>query len=387
MVKDCFIFAGETSGDLHGSKLLKALKKDPTWDSFRGVGGPLMRQEGLDCLFKMENFQVMGFSDVIKALPSLWKYFYAIRDHIIDTKPDCTILIDYPGFNLRLAKALRKAGYQGKIVQYICPTVWAHGKKRINTMVNTLDLLLTIYPFEADLFANTSLKAIYIGNPLVETIQKHTYQSQWKQLLNIPEKQQLIAIFPGSRQGEIQRHTQHQLQVAYKLREKHPHIAFAISYAHDDLYPILQEQIQKTPLKLGKDIHLVPRTYSYELMKECSVALAKSGTVTLELALHTKPSVILYTLTTLNYYIAKYWMRLNLPHYCIVNILGQKEIFPELIGRELDYDQLYDNLDNLLQSKPLYTSIEQECLAIQQKLGPHSASLQASQAIQELFQC
>ncbi|CUI16178.1 putative lipid A disaccharide synthase [Candidatus Protochlamydia naegleriophila] len=387
MRKDCFIFAGESSGDLHGSRLLKALKNGPTFNSFRGIGGPLMRQEGLECLFKMESFQVMGFSDVIKALPSLWKHFYAIRNHILDTKPTCTILIDYPGFNLRLAKALRKGGYQGKIVQYICPTVWAHGKKRIEAMVSSLDLLLTIYPFESDLFAKTSLKATYIGNPLVETVQKHAYQPHWKQVLNIPEEQQLIAIFPGSRLGEIQRHTQHQLQVAYKLKEKYPSLGFAISCAHDDLYPILQEQIKKTPLEQGKDIHLVPRAYSYELMKECSMALAKSGTVTLELALHRKPSVVLYTLTALNYYIAKYWMRLNLPHYCIVNILGKKEIFPELIGRELDCDRLYENLDALLQKNSLYTSIEKECASIQQQLGTHSASSQASQAIQELFQC
>src|SRR5437016_2086989 len=143
-----FIFAGESSGDLHGSRLMEALKKSKGC-TFTGVGGPLMRAQYMKSILNMEDFLVIGFTDVIKALPKLYKQFYKVRDAILKQEPDCVILIDYPEFNLRLAKALRKKKYKGKIVQYICPTVWAHGKHRINTMANTLDLLLTIFPFEA----------------------------------------------------------------------------------------------------------------------------------------------------------------------------------------------------------------------------------------------
>ncbi len=152
-----FIFAGEASGDLHGGPLVKALKQLNPASTITGVAGPAMRAQGVECLIPMEEFQVMGFSDVLAAFPKLWRQFHQVRDTILTTKPEVVILIDYPGFNLRLAKALRKKGFQGKIVQMICPTVWAWGKNRIHTMVNTLDLLLTIYPFEADCFANTSL--------------------------------------------------------------------------------------------------------------------------------------------------------------------------------------------------------------------------------------
>ncbi|MDP1879513.1 MAG: lipid-A-disaccharide synthase, partial [Parachlamydiaceae bacterium] len=127
MSKKFFIFAGEASGDLHGSRLIQAMHEKNPSIIFFGVGGPRIRQEKFSCITKMELFQVMGFTDVFKALPRLVKLFYFIRNQIILEQPDAVILIDYPGFNLRLARSLRKKGYRGKIIQYICPTVWAHG--------------------------------------------------------------------------------------------------------------------------------------------------------------------------------------------------------------------------------------------------------------------
>lgn len=380
MKQTFFIFAGESSGDLHGSRLMKAL---PEY-SFEGVGGPFMRREGLACIAPMEDFQVMGFTDVLKALPRLWTKFYQIRDHILQKKPACTILIDYPGFNLRLAKALRKKGYQGKIVQYVCPSVWAHGKGRMQTMIDSLDLLLTIYPFEAALFSGTSLKTAYVGNPLIEGIQNSSYHPDWKKELGLPDQPSIVAIFPGSRPGEIIRHTPQQLRAASLLKARHPNLIFALSCAHENLYPILREQTEKSPLKLNQDIFLVPRKYSYELMKACKIALAKSGTVALELALHQKPSVIVYALTALNYLIAKYLLRLDLPYYCIVNILGQKEIFPELIQKDLNETALFQQMDRLMSNPEAYAKIEKDCANLKIQLGNHSASHEASQLIRAL---
>ena len=133
-MKTYFIFAGEASGDLHGSALIRSLKqKDPSCQ-INGVGGVLMRSEEFHCLINTELFQVMGFTDVFLALPRLIPLFKKVRDDILKSNPDCVILIDYPGFNLRLARSLRKHGFKGKLVQYICPTVWAHGKGRIKTL-------------------------------------------------------------------------------------------------------------------------------------------------------------------------------------------------------------------------------------------------------------
>ncbi|WP_042281240.1 lipid-A-disaccharide synthase [Candidatus Protochlamydia sp. R18] len=384
-MKNCFIFAGEASGDLHGSRLMRTLKEQFIFSSLNGVGGPLMRLEGLEVLYPMEEFQVMGFTDVLKAFPKLYKLFYAIRKHILKTNPSCVILIDYPGFNLRLTKSLRKGGYKGKIIQFICPTVWAHGKKRIDTMVKHLDLLLTIYPFEAAFFSHTPLKARYVGNPLVETVSNYPYKENWKSICGIPHSQKLLAIFPGSRIGEIQRHLPQQLEVAQLLIKNHPSIHFAISYSDDRLLSFIKTHIHNTSLQMGLNIHLVPRSFSYELMKDCHCSLAKSGTVTLELALHQKPTVVLYTLTQLNYLLAKYWMHLNLPHYCIVNILLGRTVYPEFIEKKLDIYQIFKQIEKLFINQDHYDSVIGDCAILRQQLGDGIASSLASREIQELL--
>jgi lipid-A-disaccharide synthase len=382
-----FLFAGEASGDLHGSCLMQALRSAEEDIYLCGVGGPRMREEGLECFSKMENFQVMGFSDVLKSLPRLWKLFYEIRDLILKIRPDCVILIDYPGFNLRLAKALRKKNFKGKIVQYICPTIWAHGKKRIETLTAYFDLLLTIFPFEAAYFTETSLRVKYIGNPLVETLRTHTYQSDWMTQIGLPSNENLIALFPGSRLGEIQRHVPQQLQVATQLKQRYPHLRFALSCAQDSLQENLCELLRDVPFRLNEDLHIVPPRYHYELMKDCKTALAKSGTVTLELALHQVPTVVHYELSALNYLIAKHIMRLRLTHYCIVNILGKQNIFPEFMGRKLSPSDLGKELELLHFNVNRRRQIREICEALRLQLGSKPTHQCAAEAIRELIEC
>ena len=378
-----FIFAGETSGDLHGSRLMQAMKGA----AFCGVGGPQMRKEGFDCLIEMESFQVMGFSDVIQSLPHLLKQFYRVRDHILESKPDCAILIDYPGFNLRLARSLRKKGFKGKIVQYICPTIWAHGKGRIKILADHYDLLLTIYPFEASYFSDTSLKVNYIGNPLAETIRAHSYQTDWKDQTEIPKDREIIALFPGSRKNEIEVHTLQQLQAAAKLKQKYPHFHFALSCAQECLNDRLLQIIQTGPLKLNEDLHMIPPHFHYELMKGCKAALAKSGTVTLELALHAVPTVVHYQLSTLNYLFAKFILRLKLSHYCIVNILGSRTIFPEFIGRKISPADLDDQVEQISTNQTRRTEMIEAGQMVKEQLGNQSSHELAAKAIKEMMAC
>lgn len=382
-----FLFAGEASGDLHGSHLLKALQSNGEAPYLTGVGGPRMRKEGLDCFIPMEQFEVMGFTDVLKSLPRLWKLFYRIRNHILKMQPDCVILIDYPGFNLRLAHSLRQQGYQGKLVHYICPTVWAHGKKRIETLSANYDLLLTIFPFEAEYFSHTNLKVEYVGNPLIETLQNHPYEPTWASVIGLHSTDNLIALFPGSRPSEIKKHLPQQLETAAKLKQQHPELHFALSCMQDDLNEQMISQIENSSLTLNEDLFLVPPQYNYDLMRSCKTALAKSGTVTLELALHGIPSVVHYELSTLNYCFAKYILRLNLPHYCIVNILGKKSIFPELIGRSLLPQDISEQVAALHFDDAKRQQIERDCQQIKMFLGKKSSHQYAAKAIQELISC
>lgn len=376
-----FIFAGEPSGDLHGGRLLQALKKQFPSALFEGVGGPDMRSHGIKCCLHMEDFAVMGFTDVIKSFPKLWRQFNSVKKHILTHQPATVVLIDYPGFNLRLAKALRKQGYQGRIVQYICPTVWAWGKKRIPLMANTLDLLMTLYPFEEQCFKGTPLKVQFVGHPLIEHIASHEYHSDWKEKIGLPTNASIIAIFPGSRLGEISRNLPEQLKAAEILQKKFPEAVFAISFASEEI----RQHIMKIAAKHALRLYFVPKDYLYDLMKNSQAAIAKSGTVTLELALHGCPTVVVYSLTPLNHFIAKYLIRLNLPHYCIVNILCQKTVFPELIAAGFEAENLAHELIKLFEEGPVRDACIKECKNISNLLHIQDGSTQAAKCIQELI--
>ncbi|NDE82769.1 MAG: lipid-A-disaccharide synthase, partial [Chlamydiia bacterium] len=162
---DIFIFAGEPSGDLHGEALIQEIrKKDPSL-KIAAVAGPRMRALGIDCILPMEEFQVMGFFDVFCALPRLIKHFYFIGKQILAMNPRSAIFIDYPGFNLRMEKHLKKRGFKAELIHYICPSVWVHGKGRIKTMESSLSQLLCILPFEKLCFEGSSLPVTYVGHP------------------------------------------------------------------------------------------------------------------------------------------------------------------------------------------------------------------------------
>ncbi|MBT3394790.1 MAG: lipid-A-disaccharide synthase [Waddliaceae bacterium] len=342
--RSIFLFAGEPSGDILGSELLKKLLKDNEHLIIEGVGGPKMRTNGMESIVPMEKFLVMGFSAIIKAFPRLRKLFYYLVDTIIAKHYDAVVLIDYPGFNLRLAKALKKKGYEGKIVHYVAPSVWAWKKGRIQHMEKTLDLLITTFPFEAKHFADTSLTVRYAGHPLLEKIAKHRYYENWKDHCSIPDGDDIVAIFPGSRNSEITNNLDIILGAAEIFHKKHPSAVFAVSAANDAIATRIKEHISRYSLFSGRKLFIVPHTYTYELMKESRYAMATSGTVTLELAAHETPTVVIYNVTFFNWFLAKHIFKIKLPHYCIVNIICDKEVFPEVIGKDLSATDIAEKL-------------------------------------------
>lgn len=379
-----FIFSGEPSGDLHGSHLIKALQgQNPSFD-ISGVCGPEMRKEKITNILDMENFAVMGFSDVFRSLPKLIKQFLKVKNYILTSQPSAVILIDYPGFNLRLAAALRKNGYKGKIIQYISPTVWAWGKERIEKMAALLDGLLTIYPFEEECFKHTKLPVYYVGNPLLEYQANYPFSKEWKKKLNIPDHRPLVALFPGSRMGEIKRNLPKLLETASLLKKREDRAVFAISAFSKEIEDLIDEQIKRSP-GLRKDIYLVPKAFSHELMKDACCAVAKSGTVALQLALHQCPSVIIYELSLLNKWIAKYLLKVNLPFYCIVNILGKQEVFPELIKEAYTPQTIYQQLLPFFEESQKRQNCLQSCQKIYEELSGLNASQTAAQAIRNLI--
>jgi lipid-A-disaccharide synthase len=313
MSYDLFIFAGEVSGDLHGEKLLKELyERNPTL-KVKGVGGPKMRAIGMDCMIPMEEFQVMGFIDIISSLSKLYKQFKTIKEEILKSRPKGVVTIDYPGFNLRMATALCRKNSPAKRIHYICPTVWAWGKGRIPKMERSLDHLLTILPFEPSFFHKEQLDVHYVGHPLISRIQSHEYDPYWNQEYGIEKEQQILSLFPGSREKELLRNLPIQVKVAKRLQKESPELVVALSCFDEKFRPLLE--------KKGVGLKIISPKHSYELMRASHFALATSGTVTLELALHQIPTVVTFAINPLDVFLAQKIFRINLSHYALPNNL------------------------------------------------------------------
>jgi lipid-A-disaccharide synthase len=373
---DLFVFAGEKSGDLHGEKLLQALYAKNPHLKIIGVGGPKMRSQGMDCILPMEEFQIMGFIDVFLALPKLIRQFYLIANQIRRLKPKAVLMIDYPGFNLRMAKHLKKKGFEGKLIHFICPSVWAWGKKRIPIMAETLDLLLSILPFEKALFASTTLEVAYVGHPLTERLKYYSYKA-----LPFSLDKKIIALFPGSRKKEIERNLPLYLDACRDLLRKDPELRIALSVS-EERYRSLILEILKAQGWQEAEMIFVSADYSYELMKAAFLAIAKSGTVTLELALHRVPTVVTYAVSHLDKIIAYDILHIRLRFYCIVNIIAQKEVFAELIGPQFTLTCLKKQAEALL-DESYRTKIKRECDLLIKQLGDkETASVAAAEVLQ-----
>lgn len=378
--KHLFLIAGEHSGDHHGQSLMQALKQYGKV-TFSGVGGPMMRQEGMKTLIPMEEFTLMGFKEIFLNLFKVFWQFRKIRKAIFKSQPDAVVFIDYPGFNIRMAKSLRKKGYKGRLIHYISPTVWAWGKGRIKKMASSLDRLLTILPFEAKCFESTPLPVAYVGHPTVEQIDTYNYDPDWKAKLGIEPNKTLLSLFPGSRSLELEQGLPKQLEALEKLSQETPDSIIAVSCA-DEKY---RERIESALRERGVTAYIIPQKFTYELMRETRAAIATSGTITLELGLHQVPTVTTYEVKGFNRFVAKNILRINLPFYCIVNILCGKEVFPEFIAQPYTPEELVNTLRPFLGESMKREQVVEGCQELKRILGETSASKNAAKHILELL--
>ncbi|BAE80993.1 lipid-A-disaccharide synthase [Chlamydia felis Fe/C-56] len=355
-----FLSAGEPSGDILGSDLLHNIKTcDPTIRCF-GVGGPLMRKEGFEPLIHMEEFQVSGFLEVFFSIFGLFKKYRRLYKAILQENPETVFCIDFPDFHFFLIKKLRKCGYKGKIIHYVCPSIWAWRPKRKKILEKYLDTLLLILPFEKDLFINSPLKTIYLGHPLVKTISNFQYCSSWKQQLSISD-QPIVALFPGSRPGDIFRNLQVQIRafLASSLAQSHQILVSSCNPKYDkNILDVLEKE--------GCRGKIISSTFRYQLMRDCDCALAKCGTIVLEAALNQTPTIVTCLLGPIDTFLAKYIFKILMPAYSLPNIITGSIIFPEFIGGKHDFnpEEVAAAIDILAKPK----SKEKQKLACQQLL-------------------
>lgn len=371
---DLFLLAGEPSADLQGALLIEQLLDLHPTLRISAVAGPRMRKFPIHCVEPMESLQVMGFVDVALALPKIARLFYSIRQKILDLAPKAFVGIDYPGFNLRMHRSLNRKKYSGKLIHYVCPTVWAWGKKRIPLMARNLDLLLTILPFEPPLFAKTPLQAEYVGHPLTQKISQFQPSSDFRKRFNLSATDKILALFPGSRKQEVERNLPLMLKAASYLQTKDPNLRVVISAAHE-----------KT-LSFQTNHLTIFEADSYNLMQNAHLALAKSGTVVLELALHRVPTVVQYAIKPLDVFLATKIFKINLPFYSIANLILQKEAFPELFGPQLTEESLSSQVESLWFDEEKRSICISACNELWSHLGNEPASRNAAgQILQTIF--
>ncbi|MEO6872287.1 MAG: lipid-A-disaccharide synthase, partial [Chthoniobacterales bacterium] len=287
-----YFVAGEASGDNHGAALMQALQREQPDVHFLGRGGPQMKQLAGDNFTNwIDEAAVVGLWEVLKHYPYFRRQFQQTLDEIAAAKPDAVVLIDYPGFNLRLARELRQRSLGGKIIYYISPQVWAWNRRRIPKMARWLDLMLCIFPFEAQLYAQSGLRTVFVGHPMLETLaSKRTNEAR---------DPNLIGLFPGSRAREVRKLLPIMLGVIRELRGARPELRFEIAAASEALAATIREGLPAKNDSLGKISVVVGQTA--QTMQRAAAGIVASGTATLEAAFFRLPFVLVYRVATLTY--------------------------------------------------------------------------------------
>ena len=366
-----YIIAGEASGDLHASNLVAEIKKKDKRAEFRGCGGDLMKAQGVELLKHYRTMAYMGFVEVAVNLSKVLGNIAQCKKDIIDYQPDVVILVDYPGFNFRIADFVHRQGF--KVIYYISPQVWAWKRRRVRKIQMSVDKMLVILPFEEEFYRRYGVDVTYVCNPLLDELSKFgtTNRSIFLRRNSLGEKREIIALLPGSRKQEIKR----VLPVMLKVVPHFPDYQFVVagvSSIDKDLYKRV----------IGNaDVFLV-ENQTYELLQNSSAALVTSGTATLETALFSVPEVVCYKATNFSYRLAK-WM-IKVKFISLVNLVMGKEVVKELIQGDLNEDNVVKELEALLHNGKRQRQLLEDYDELRDRLGDVGASEKAAAAIWEV---
>ncbi|SFO80262.1 lipid-A-disaccharide synthase [Ectopseudomonas composti] len=316
------LVAGEASGDILGSGLMQAIKQRYPDTEFIGVGGARMEAEGLKSYFPMERLAVMGLVEVLGRLFELLGRRRQLARDLIAVQPDVFIGIDAPDFNLGLELKLRRAGI--KTVHYVSPSVWAWRQKRVLKIREACDLMLTLFPFEAQFYDEHQVPVRFVGHPLADAIPQQADRIAAREALDLPQHEPVVALMPGSRGGEVSRLGELFLDAAIRLRALRPGIRFLMPCAT----PERREQLEQ--MLAGRDLPLtLLNGRSHEALAACDAVLIASGTATLEALLYKRPMVVAYRVAPLTYRILKRLVKS--PYISLPNLLAERLLVPELI--------------------------------------------------------
>ena len=364
------LIAGEVSADQHGADLIRELKAGQNVSAF-GVGGDALAEQGMEILVHLEKMAFMGVSEVLRHLPFIRNVQKQLLNETEVRKPDLAILIDYPGFNLRMAGALKKAGIP--VIYYISPKVWAWGGGRIKKIQKCVDLMLVLFPFEEKFYKKYNVPVRYVGHPLVD--KQHAYLPD-KNIAFDPENARL-GILPGSRRQEVVSLLSKMLETARVL------------YENGNIKSAEILKVPNLPIKLYHDLMQDTDTFisiaekpMHKALPEYDAAIVASGTATLETGYFAVPMIIVYQVNTLTYLLARMFVKIT--HVGLVNIVAEKGVAKEFIQDDFTTDAAVKELQRLLDVKER-KKVKNELFKVQQKLGRPGASKRAAEAIWEFI--
>jgi lipid-A-disaccharide synthase len=375
---EIFISAGEISGEMHAARMLCQLKKLEPGASFSGLGGEGMRSAGVRLLADLDRLAVMGLVEVVRHLRSLRLLLKEIENHLRQVKPDLVVLVDFPDFNFRIAAAAKKLNIP--VLYYIGPQIWAWRTGRKKQLARLADKLAVIFPFEIEFYRDQPLEVEFVGHPLLETLHTDLSRSEFCNRHDLDESRPLVGIMPGSREQEIHRHFDIFIRAAELVTAEKPGVQFAVG-----LLPHTAGALSERQKNLCRELNIRLIHDDSRGLIACSTALiTKSGTTTMEAALHGTPMVVGYRTNALSYLLAKHLVKVS--HIAMPNLLAPPPEVPELVQNELTPQAVAAHLLELVnQSSDLSRRITAQCKRVRQLLTTEKpASLKVAEIALEM---
>lgn len=364
-VKKILLVAGEASADLHGSHVVRELKKiDPSL-RIAGIGGEALRRAGMEILFDARELSVVGIVEVISRLPQIRKAFNTLKQEIEEQPPGLLILLDYPDFNLRLAAVAKK--HRVPVLYYISPQIWAWRPGRAKKIARLVDRMAVVFPFEVPLYERQGVPVEFVGHPLLDREMPAFDSAAGPGIPGITPGQPVIGLLPGSRKSEIGRLLPVMLDAAQHIRKAFPAAQFIIPVA-----PGIERQEIEAQVVQKKIPVIIVENQLHRALRACSLVLVASGTATLETALMQKPMIILYKVSFLTYLIGRLMIRV--PCIGLANIVAGTQVVPELIQADASPQRIAGEALDLLKDPGRLAAVERELGRIREQLGEPGAS-------------
>ncbi len=368
------ISAGEASGDLHGARLAAALKQLQPDITLLGMGGQAMRDAGVQVVYDIAGLGVMGIVEILKNLRRL----FVLRDYLVDVmkreRPDALVVIDYPGFNMRLAKKARELGIP--IISYISPSAWAWGKGRAKTTAAIVDRVAAIFPFEAQVYEEAGASVTFVGHPLLDIVKPSVSKSDAYAWFGADPKQSIVLLMPGSREQEIEKLLPDMLRGAELIVKQLPLCQFYLPVASTIKQARLEEFLTHSAVSVK-----LTQENTYDLMNISNLAIAASGTATLETSLMNVPTVIIYRANALSYWLGK--RLLIIAHFGLPNIIAGRQIVPELLQGAVTPERIAAESLSILLDPVRQQQLQLDLAEVRRKLGEPGAVLKVARVVLE----